>query len=452
MKASRQAIAIIALVVIWGATALWGLSELQARRQYDVVLQNKYSRAFYETMQRTKNVEALLSKGLVSGSSNQMDVLFSDLWYNANSAQDNLSQLPVSHEVVARTAKFLTQVGDYAYSLARTNKAGSLNDKDWQTMQQLYQTSVSLNREMSGVQHSAAIGTWHWTEIRSGLNQLLGRGQASDADDSFRNMETQLHELPVLVYDGPFSDHIDQMEPQGLSGGLVTLEQAKDIAGRFTDLGGATVQQTTLSSEIRGKIPSYSLQLRTGVGAADIITVDVSKQGGHVVFILNPRRPAAATLSDEQARAKAEEWLTSRGLTGFVPTYTLKEQNILTISFAYRQGDVIIYPDLIKVQVALDNGQILGYEAMGYLTSHRQRALPAAAISMDRARGRLSSRVQVLSQRLALIPTSAKGELLAYEFKTKLGKETFLVYINAENGEEEQILKLLDLPNGTLTL
>ena len=58
----------------------------------------------------------------------------------------------------------------------------------------------------------------------------------------------------------------------------------------------------------------------------------------------------------------------------------------------------------------------------------------------------------MLSERLALIPTSSKGEVLTYEFKTKLGDDVFLVYINAQNGEEEQILKLLNLPNGTLTL
>ena len=122
MKPSRQTVAIIALAVLWGATVLWGIGQLRARRQADVLLQNKYSRAFYETMQRTKNVEALLSKGLVSGSPDQMDAILSDLWYNANSAQENLSQLPVSHDVVARTSKFLSQVGDYAYALAKSNK------------------------------------------------------------------------------------------------------------------------------------------------------------------------------------------------------------------------------------------------------------------------------------------------------------------------------------------
>lgn len=452
MKPSRQTVAVIALAVLWGATVLWGIGQLRERRQADVLLQNKYGRAFYETMQRTKNVEALLSKGLVSGSPDQMDAILSDLWYNANSAQENLSQLPVSHDVVARTSKFLSQVGGYAYTLTKSNKTGALSDKDWGTMQQLYQTSVSLNKEMSTVERESAAGAFHWTEVQSGLNRQLPQGSVSSADNSFRRVETQLHELPVLVYDGPFSDHIEQMEPQGLTGGTVTLDQARDIAGRFADLGGATVQQTALANEVRGKIPSYSIQLRTGNKPADAITVDVSKKGGQVVSLLNPRTVSTTKLSDEQALARAGDFLNSRGLTGFVPTYTLRGQNISTISFAYKQGNVMIYPDQVKLQVALDNGQVLGYEALGYLTAHHQRVIAAPVISAAEAKSKLSPRVQALSERLALIPTSSKGEVLTYEFKTRLGDDVFLVYINTQNGEEEQILKLLNLPNGTLTL
>ena len=171
-----------------------------------------------------------------------------------------------------------------------------------------------------------------------------------------------------------------------------------------------------------------------------------------MVSLLNPRTVAVARLSDDQALARAEDFLNSKGLTGFVPTYTLREQNILTASFAYKQGNVVVYPDQVKLQVALDNGQVLGYEALGYLTAHHQRVIAAPAISAAEARARISPRVQVLSERLALIPTSGKGEVLTYEFKTKLADDTFLVYINAQNGEEEQILKLLNLPNGTLTV
>ncbi len=452
MKLSRQSAAIIVLAALWVATAGWGIGQLQSRRQADVLLQNKYNRAFYETLQRTKNVEALLSKGLVSGSPDQMDAILSDLLYNANSAQENLSQLPVSHEVVAKTSKFLSQVGDYSYSLVKQNKTRNLSDQDWQAMQHLYRTATVLDREMSVVEQSAAAGTFHWTEVQGGLNRQLPRETASSADYSFRQLDTKLSELPVLVYDGPFSDHIDQIAPQGLTGSPVTVDQARGIAQRFTDLGAAPVQQVVAAAEVSGKIPSYSFEFHTGSQSAYVITTDVSKQGGHVVLMLNSRPIATAGLSDAQALVKAQEFLVSRSLYGLVPTYTLREQNAMTVSFVYKQGNVIVYPDQVKVQIALDNGQVVGYEALGFLTSHHQRTIPEPRLTMQEARSRLSPRIQVLSERLALIPTANKGEVLTYEFKTRLASDNFLVYINAQNGEEENILKLLNLPNGTLTL
>ena len=40
-------------------------------------------------------------------------------------------------------------------------------------------------------------------------------------------------------------------------------------------------------------------------------------------------------------------------------TYYLKQEGMLTINYAYEQDGVIMYPDLIKVKVALDDGRIL---------------------------------------------------------------------------------------------
>jgi len=54
--------------------------------------------------------------------------------------------------------------------------------------------------------------------------------------------------------------------------------------------------------------------------------------------------------------------------------------------------------------------------------------------------------------RLALIPLDGGKEVLAYEVKAMLGSDAFLVYINALNGEEEQILKVVELPGGQLVM
>jgi len=133
-------------------------------------------------------------------------------------------------------------------------------------------------------------------------------------------------------------------------------------------------------------------------------------------------------------------------------TYYLKEDNTATINYAYTQDGIVIYPDLIKVKVALDNGEILGFEAKGYLSSHTDRNIPEPSISEEEARSKISSKIKVYSSGLAIIPTEYKTELFTYEFKGKLNDKDFIVYINANTGEEEDILMIINTPNGVLTM
>ena len=60
--------------------------------------------------------------------------------------------------------------------------------------------------------------------------------------------------------------------------------------------------------------------------------------------------------------------------------------------------------------------------------------------------------LKIQSEGLAVIPTEWQSELLCYEFKGKVEDREFLVYINAENGREEDILMITNTPNGTLTM
>ena len=56
-----------------------------------------------------------------------------------------------------------------------------------------------------------------------------------------------------------------------------------------------------------------------------------------------------------------------------------------------------------------------------------------------------------MSEGLAIIPTEFLTEILCWEFKGKVDDNEFIVYINAKNGEEEDILMIINTPNGTLT-
>ena len=80
-------------------------------------------------------------------------------------------------------------------------------------------------------------------------------------------------------------------------------------------------------------------------------------------------------------------------------TYYLNQEGISTINFAYKQDDVFVYPDLIKVKVALDNGEILGIESTGYLNSHQERTLKTPQITIEEAKQNLNPNLEILKRR-----------------------------------------------------
>mgnify|MGYP003375439496 CR=1 FL=1 len=125
-------------------------------------------------------------------------------------------------------------------------------------------------------------------------------------------------------------------------------------------------------------------------------------------------------------------------------TYYIKMDNIVTANFAYEQDRTLMYPDLIKVKISLDNGEVLGIETTGYLNSHKEkRELKNPKISMEEAKSKLNPKLDISSDRLA--------EVFCYEFKGNINGNDFLIYINAETGEEQDILMIINTPDGTLT-
>ena len=103
--------------------------------------------------------------------------------------------------------------------------------------------------------------------------------------------------------------------------------------------------------------------------------------------------------------------------------------------------------------MALDNGDILGFDARGYIMNHKQRDVGTGTLSQEDCLQSVSPFLEVEKTRTVVIPSSGSRELLCYEYRC-IGREDeqILVYVNAENGNEEQLLILLRTDNGTLTL
>jgi spore germination protein len=135
-----------------------------------------------------------------------------------------------------------------------------------------------------------------------------------------------------------------------------------------------------------------------------------------------------------------------------IETYSIRQQNSQVISYAFTQNNVVIYSDLIKLKVALDNGEIIGFESFGYLMAHHQRDIPEAKLTPEEAKAKINPRVRVEDVRKALIPLNNGQEVFTYEISGKLNEDHYLIYINALTGDEENILQVVQQPEGRLAI
>ena len=437
---------LIAIIVILG------LFIYKKQTEYRQLSENSYNMAFYEVVNYVEEVETYLAKSLISASPEQGAETLTQVWREANLAQAYLAQLPISNEGLSNTAKFLNQVSDYSYSLSRKNiNNESLTQDDFNNLTILHDYSNDLKNTLNELSNELNNGKISWGELTKKATPVFAQQVDNISKDSFSNLEENFHEYAGLIYDGAFSEHMTNPEKKGLTGEDITEEQARRKVNEF--IGEENIKEITENGlSENGNIPSYQYFVTKNDEDETKISIAFSQKGGHIVYMNSNREVVAETISQERANEIGKKFLQSKGFSNMKETYYLKQNGIVTINYAYVQNNIIMYPDLIKVKVALDNGEILGIETTGYLNSHTQRNISNIQISSEEAKKNINPNLEILSEGLAVIPTEYQTEVLCYEFKGRVNERDFLVYVNAETGKEEDILVILNTPDGTLTM
>lgn len=439
-------IVIILLVAIAGTI---GYYAYDTNRNYNNLQKNNYNESFGNLVNYMNSVESLLAKAMISKSAEHSAETLTEVWRDSNLALVYLTGIPMNTEELSQTAKFLNQVSDYSYSLSRKNiKNEELSDEDFDNLKSLHQYSVQLEGTLNQLSEELYAGTLNWKELTK--NNSLEYAQAVDNVSVFSNIDSNLSEYEGLIYDGAYSEHVNKAEKVGLVGDDISEQEANQKVRDF--FGEDKIESIELNQFLQNAdIPCYdfSVKLKNQENKANI---EIAQKGGWVIEMQNNREVSEEKLSQEEANEIGKRFLTQKGFENMKETYFTKLGNVVTVNYAFEYDEIVVYPDLIKVKIALDNGEILGIETDGYLNSHTSREFNEVKLTIDEARESLNGDLEILDEGMAIIPTEWKTELLCYEFKGKVEDREFLVYINAETGAEEDILVILDTPGGTLTV
>ena len=436
------------IVVLFSIIVILAILIYKKQTEYRQASENSYNMAFYEVVDYVQNVEVFLAKSLITNSPESSAESLTNVWREANLAQAYLAQLPISSNELENTNKFLNQVSEYSYSLYRKNlNDEELSDEDLKNLKDLHEYSVELENTLNQLSADINGGRISWGELTDKGTIAFAQQVSNISQDSFSNLEQNFHEYSGLIYDGAFSEHITRAEKVGLTGENIDEQAAQDKAKELFDSNN--IKEVTSYGKSEGDITSFDFGITFDDNST--ATVSISEKGGHVIYMNKNRDVSAEILSQEEADKKAKEYLEQHGFKNMKETYYLKESGIVTINYAYVQDDVIMYPDLIKVKVALDDGEILGIETSGYLNSHTKRDIKEPKVTVEEAKKSLNKDLTIESEELTIIPTEWKTEVLCWEFEGNVEGLDFIVYVNAETGEEEDILIITNTPNGTLT-
>lgn len=445
-RAKNLIILILLLTTIFGAYQY--SRAVQLRRDLD----NAYNRAFYEMVGYVQNVEIMLMKARMTSSPELSSTTLSDIWREANMAASNLGQLPISVGVLANTEKFLYQVSDISQTMAKQNVRGETADTDQlKTLEDLHGFSLSLEESLNELKNDLSNGNFKWENV-AGEGAKTFSENSQDMPKTFDSIDQSFQEMPTLIYDGPFSEHMQNQKALGLTGDKVTENQAIDSLVKF--LGNENVRNVQkLADNNNGIIDTYNFKMELNGNKNDSVAeADVSVKGGHVVWYLFNRDIAKATVDINKAKEIGRKFLESRGYPNMKDSYYLENGGVATINYAYTEKGITYYTDLIKVKVALDNGEIVGFEANGYLMSHQVRNLGTPKLTESQAKEKVTKGENVKTSGLTVIPTNYGTEILCYEFIGKLEDKDFLIYINANTGAEVQVLMIINSEEGVLTM
>lgn len=388
------------------------------------------------------SINTNLTKGLYANTTPMLSSMAISLTRDAASAKNSLSALPLSDTQLDNMLKFLSQVGAFVSTLDRKLSLGeSITSEERNQLKQLIDVSQKLLSELDTITQGVEDGSVSFKQAGSTLKKSTD--QSMQIGSAFGDAEQTLTDYPTLIYDGPFSDHILNQSPKTLEGKSdISKEKALEIASDFIGVDKSTLR---FDSETNGVIETYNFFV-------DSINISVCKKGGAVLYLLGSSNAGESVITPEQAVENAKNFLSAKGYENMKESYYSTQDGICTVNFAYENEGVICYPDLIKLSVSLETGNIISFDARGYIMNHTDRPPVQSKISADEAKMSVSDYLTVMSSRLAVIPTDYKTEKTAYEFHCKTPDEQeVLVYIDVLTAKEDDILLLLYSDGGILT-
>lgn len=422
-------------------TGYWGYKEHQEKNAILIQAENNYQRAFHNLTYHIDLLHDKIGTTLAMNSQSSLSPTLADVWRLTSEAHSDVGQLPLSLMPFNKTEEFLSNIGDFSYRTAvRDLSKEPLSDKEYNTLQQLYKNAEDIQKELRTVQHLVMENNLRWMDVELAL--ASGDKQADNTIiDGLKTVEKN-----VAAYsESEFGVTLTTTKKDGnkfpnLEGPEINEEQAKEVAKKFLGLKGNIEMKVTENGE-GSQNGFYSLEINDPKSKVNTF-MDITKKGGIPIWIIRNREVAKSAISLNDAYNRAQKFLKENKFENLELFESAQYDNIGVFNFVSSTNGVRVYSDSIKMKVALDDGNIIGFTARDYLMAGKIKTTGKPKISIEEAKKHINPNLEIMEDRLAIITNDLDQDVLCYEFLGTINNDTYRIFINAENGFEEKVEKL----------
>lgn len=395
------------------------MSQITDENVYKLSQENGYKRSLYLACDSMKNLDANLGKISVSNDVGHQAQMLAGVIIHANAVNQNLANLPFADsDNLMACQRFVNQTQDYAtYLLGKLSKGGQLSVDERVALGNLDNVATRLYDFLQG-----------YAESDSGMFITNGNGlnNVGSLSDSMDEVEENAFTYEKLIYDGPFSESIEQKMLK-IDHKITHETGAKLVSELFGE--------AQFVSEINSDGLMYVYEIANG-------RVMLAPNGKVAQYETYTESQGESVVDCDKCITIAEEFCKKLGYEVKGVWVSKVQDSVTYVNCATVIDDVIVYPDLIKVAVDSTTGSVVGLEAKAYLINHRDWDVNFGEISQQDAQNNVGNGLKVTNIAKALIEKNGE-HYVCYEFQCMMGDRQYYVYVDSNTGNEVEIFKVI---------
>lgn len=429
------------LAVSIAGTAYWGYQEHQEKNAILLNAENTYQRAFHDLSYQVDLLHDKIGTTLAMNSRNSLSPSLIEVWRLTSEAHNDVGQLPLTLLPFNKTEEFLAKIGNFSYRTAvRDLDKEPLSKDEYSTLKVLYKQSGDIQNDLRKVQYMVLKNNLRWMDVELAL--ASGKETTDNTIiDGFKTVEKTVSGYTESNIGPTFANMQKKDENfKKIKGKTISKQEATKIAEKYIKIDGNSEVKVTENGK-GSDYGFYSVSIRNKKTGEEG-SMDITKKAGHPIWFINHRDVKKQVLSLNDADNKAATFLRDQGFKDLEIFESTQYDNIGVFNFVSKINGIRIYPEAVKVKVALDNGDIIGVSAEEYLKSFQTRKLEKPTLSVKQARAKVNPNFKVMEDRQAIIVNDLNKEVLCYEFLGTIDDDTYRIFINAKSGIEEDVEKL----------